>query len=109
MAAPVPARPSIASRSPVVALDVTVRFNDAASALETGQLVKQDDFTLFEAVSALEVRASSIKLLYSADIFRGPGSENGPRVRRGSGRRVRCIAFAFTTGSHWDHGPDTVP
>ena len=38
-----------------MALDVTVRFTDAASALKTGQLVKHDDFTLFEAVSALEV------------------------------------------------------
>ena len=53
--APVPARPIVAPRSPVIALDVTIRFNDAASALKTGQLVKHDDFTLFEAVSALEV------------------------------------------------------
>ena len=53
--APAPALPAIASRSTIIALDVTVRFDDAASALRTGQLVKQDDFTLFEAVSALEV------------------------------------------------------
>jgi hypothetical protein len=57
---PLAARQNAVPRSPVVALDVTGRFNDAASALKTGQLVKQDDFTLFEAVSALEVRARSI-------------------------------------------------
>src|SRR2546423_5019927 len=48
-------RPNLAPRSPLIVHDVTVRFSNAASALKTGQLVKQDDFTLFEAVSALEV------------------------------------------------------
>jgi Mak10 subunit, NatC N(alpha)-terminal acetyltransferase len=43
-----------------MAVEVTIPFNNAASALKTGQLVKQDDFTLFEAVSALEVCASSV-------------------------------------------------
>jgi Mak10 subunit, NatC N(alpha)-terminal acetyltransferase len=85
MPVPVPARSSRASRPSVVALDVTVRFNDAASALKTGQLVKQDDFTLFEAVSALEVRAGSVKLLAPLINLRGAGSENGPRFRRGFG------------------------
>jgi hypothetical protein len=50
-----------------MAVEVTVPFNNAASALKTGQLVKQDDFTLFEAVSALEVRASSVTLPNSTD------------------------------------------
>ena len=60
MPAPVPGRPSVTPRSPVMAVEVTIPFNNAASALKTGQLVKQDDFTLFEAVSALEVCASSV-------------------------------------------------
>lgn len=59
----VAARPSVSSRSPVVVIDVTGRFNDAACTLKTGQLVKQDDFTLFEAVSALEVGKGCVKLL----------------------------------------------
>jgi hypothetical protein len=50
-----------------MAVEVTVPFNNAACALKTGQLVKQDDFTLFEAVSALEVRASTVTLPNSAD------------------------------------------
>ena len=108
MPAPAPVRPSVTPRSQVVAVEVTIPFNNAASALKTGQLVKQDDFTLFEAVSALEVRASSITLHNSADMSRGVGSENGPRVRRGCRRRVRCVASTFTGRSHWNHGPDTV-
>jgi N-alpha-acetyltransferase 35, NatC auxiliary subunit len=60
MPAPVPGRPSVTPRSPVMAVEVTIPFNNAASALKTGQLVKQDDFTLFEAVSALEVCTSSV-------------------------------------------------
>jgi hypothetical protein len=69
-----------------MAVEVTVAFNNAASALKTGQLVKQDDFTLFEAVSALEVRVNSVTLHNSANMSRGVGSENGPGVRRGCGR-----------------------
>jgi N-alpha-acetyltransferase 35, NatC auxiliary subunit len=63
MPAPVPGRPSVTPRSPVMAVEVTIPFNNAASALKTGQLVKQDDFTLFEAVSALEVCASSVNTI----------------------------------------------
>jgi len=108
MPAPAPVRLSTAPKSPVMAVEVTVPFNNAASALKTGQLVKQDDFTLFEAVSALEVRAGFIKLHNSANMSPGVGSENGPRVRRGCRRRVRCVASTFTGRSHWNHGPDTV-
>jgi hypothetical protein len=75
------ARPTVPARSPIIALDVTVRFNDAASALKTGELVKQDGFTLFEAVSALEVRADCAKILAQLIYFLGAGSENGSRFR----------------------------
>jgi hypothetical protein len=81
----VAARPNVAPRSPIVAIDVTERFNDAASALKTGELVKLDDFTLFEAVSALEVRAGCATILALLIYFRGAGSQNGPRFRRGLG------------------------
>ncbi|KAL9116298.1 MAG: hypothetical protein Q9187_007181 [Circinaria calcarea] len=37
------------------AKDVTTKFGEAAAALSTGQLVKDEYFTLFEAVGALEV------------------------------------------------------
>ena len=35
--------------------DVTEKFNEASKLLQPGQLIKDDFFTLFEAVSALEV------------------------------------------------------
>lgn len=40
---------------PGVARDITTGFSTAASALTTGQLVKDEFFTLFEAVGALEI------------------------------------------------------
>ncbi|KAH0537158.1 hypothetical protein FGG08_006028 [Glutinoglossum americanum] len=40
----------------VKARDITPQFTNASSALRTGQLVKDEFFTLFEAVGALEVR-----------------------------------------------------
>ncbi|EEP79257.1 predicted protein [Uncinocarpus reesii 1704] len=51
--------PRIASEK-MEAHDITEEFTKAASALETGQLVKDEFFTLFEAVGALEVRHSFI-------------------------------------------------
>ncbi|KAI9782199.1 MAG: hypothetical protein M1839_005313 [Geoglossum umbratile] len=39
----------------VTARDITLQFANASSALENGQLVKDDYFTLFEAVGALEI------------------------------------------------------
>ena len=77
----VAARPNVPPRSPIIALDVTVRFNDAASTLKTGELVKQDGFTLFEAVSALEVRSDCAKIPAQLICFLGAGSENGSRFR----------------------------
>ncbi|KAL2057872.1 hypothetical protein ABVK25_001489 [Lepraria finkii] len=38
-----------------MARDITTDFSAAASALNTGQLVKDEYFTLFEAVGALEI------------------------------------------------------
>jgi hypothetical protein len=71
MSESVTARPNITPRSPIVALDVTVRFIVASSALKTGELVKQDGFTLFEAVSALEVRANCAKIFALLIYFPG--------------------------------------
>src|SRR6266480_2252017 len=74
-------RANVPPRSPIIALDVTVRFNDAASTLKTGELVKQDGFTLFEAVSALEVRSDCAKIPAQLICFLGAGSEDGSRFR----------------------------
>jgi hypothetical protein len=74
-------RPNVPPRSPIIALDVTVQFNDAASTLKTGELVKQDGFTLFEAVSALEVRTDCAKIPSQLIHFPGAGPEDGPRFR----------------------------
>jgi hypothetical protein len=41
----------------VIPRDITEEFTQAASKLKTGQLVKDEHFTLFEAVGALEVGA----------------------------------------------------
>ncbi|KAA6410043.1 MAG: amino-acid N-acetyltransferase subunit Mak10 [Lasallia pustulata] len=43
------------AKRPPNARDITAEFTQAASALNTGQLVKDDFFTLFEAVGALEI------------------------------------------------------
>ncbi|KAL2041684.1 hypothetical protein N7G274_005468 [Stereocaulon virgatum] len=43
------------SRNYPMAQDITADFAAAASALNTGQLVKDEYFTLFEAVGALEI------------------------------------------------------
>jgi hypothetical protein len=45
--------PAVASRG---MLDVTANFTAASSQLRPGELVKDEYFTLFEAVGALEVR-----------------------------------------------------
>ncbi|KAI0156424.1 Mak10-domain-containing protein [Xylariaceae sp. FL1272] len=51
---PVPPAPSI-SRPGIMAIDITDKFRSAVSALAPGELVKDEQFTLFESVSALEI------------------------------------------------------
>jgi hypothetical protein len=50
-----PPAPSI-SHPGIMAVDITGKFASAVKKLDPGELVKDDHFTLFEAVSALEVR-----------------------------------------------------
>lgn len=38
-----------------VSIDITQSFRDAAASLEIGQLIKEDHFTLFDAVQGLEI------------------------------------------------------
>ncbi len=42
--------------------DITKEFTIASEKVKPGELVKDDDFTLFEAVGALEVRYSIVLL-----------------------------------------------
>jgi hypothetical protein len=44
--------------------DITEEFTTAASKLETGQLVKDEWFTLYESVGALEVITDAAHHLY---------------------------------------------
>lgn len=53
---------------PFVTVTVVIRMLTAETALNTGQLVKDQDFTLFDAVGALEV----CNLLYSSAIASPP-------------------------------------
>lgn len=53
---------------PFVTVTVVIRMLTAETALNTGQLVKDQDFTLFDAVGALEV----CNLLYSSAIASTP-------------------------------------
>lgn len=46
--------------------DITAEFTEAASKLKTGQLVKDETFTLFEAVGALEIMDSKMDSGYIA-------------------------------------------
>ncbi|GLI79937.1 N-alpha-acetyltransferase, non-catalitic subunit [Penicillium ochrochloron] len=46
--------------------DITAEFTEAASKLRTGQLVKDETFTLFEAVGALEIMDSKMDSGYIA-------------------------------------------
>ncbi|GAB1218510.1 hypothetical protein ATERTT37_007766 [Aspergillus terreus] len=55
----------------VVPRDITDEFREAASKLRTGQLVKDEYFTLFEAVGALEIMDSKMDSGYL-----GPGENN---------------------------------
>ncbi|KAL4896886.1 Mak10 subunit, NatC N-terminal acetyltransferase-domain-containing protein [Aspergillus ambiguus] len=55
----------------VVPQDITDQFTDAASKLRTGQLVKDEYFTLFEAVGALEIMDSKMDSGYL-----GPGENH---------------------------------
>ncbi|BCS02627.1 N-alpha-acetyltransferase 35, NatC auxiliary subunit [Aspergillus luchuensis] len=55
----------------VVPRDITDEFTSAASKLKTGQLVKDDYFTLFEAVGALEIMDSKMDSGYL-----GPGENH---------------------------------
>ncbi|KAF7587158.1 hypothetical protein BBP40_007666 [Aspergillus hancockii] len=56
---------------PVVPRDITHEFTQAASNLRTGQLVKDEYFTLFEAVGALEIMDSKMDSGYL-----GPGQND---------------------------------
>ncbi|KAH8878984.1 Mak10 subunit [Thozetella sp. PMI_491] len=49
-----PPAPRISSEG-IIATDITERFKDAAATLQPGELVKDDYFTLFESVGALEI------------------------------------------------------
>ncbi|KAL1970414.1 hypothetical protein VTN77DRAFT_5575 [Rasamsonia byssochlamydoides] len=60
-------QPRLASQT-VVPRDITEEFTNAASKLRTGQLVKDEFFTLFEAVGALEIMDSKMDSGYL-----GPG------------------------------------
>ncbi|KAK9855574.1 NatC N(alpha)-terminal acetyltransferase [Penicillium brevicompactum] len=51
---------------PAVPRDITAEFTAAASKLNTGQLVKDETFTLFEAVGALEIMDSKMDSGYIA-------------------------------------------
>ncbi|KAI1262347.1 Mak10-domain-containing protein [Xylariaceae sp. FL1019] len=51
---PVPPPPNI-SRPGIMAIDITDRFKSAVNTLAPGELVKDEHFTLFESVSALEI------------------------------------------------------
>ncbi|KAJ5676164.1 hypothetical protein N7462_009061 [Penicillium macrosclerotiorum] len=51
---------------PAVPRDITAEFTEAASNLRTGQLVKDEMFTLFEAVGALEIMDSKMDSGYIA-------------------------------------------
>ncbi|CAG8947808.1 unnamed protein product [Penicillium salamii] len=51
---------------PAVPRDITAEFTEAASKLNTGQLVKDETFTLFEAVGALEIMDSKMDSGYIA-------------------------------------------
>ncbi|PLB48941.1 putative amino-acid N-acetyltransferase subunit Mak10 [Aspergillus steynii IBT 23096] len=55
----------------VVPRDITEEFTAAAATLKTGQLVKDEYFTLFEAVGALEIMDSKMDSGYL-----GPGENN---------------------------------
>ncbi|EEA23234.1 N-alpha-acetyltransferase, non-catalitic subunit [Talaromyces marneffei ATCC 18224] len=63
--------PRLASTPQMVARDITREFVNAASKLKQGELVKDADFTLFEAVGALEIMDSKMDSGYL-----GPGESH---------------------------------
>ncbi|KAJ5988583.1 NatC N(alpha)-terminal acetyltransferase Mak10 subunit [Penicillium waksmanii] len=58
--------PLRAAQPTAVLRDITAEFTEAASKLKTGQLVKDELFTLFEAVGALEIMDSKMDSGYIA-------------------------------------------
>ncbi|KAL4958539.1 Mak10 subunit, NatC N-terminal acetyltransferase-domain-containing protein [Aspergillus filifer] len=66
----------------VVPRDITVQFTQAASKLKTGQLVKDEYFTLFEAVGALEIMDSKMDSGYLGPEEKGQGLEDDYDVIR---------------------------
>ncbi|KAL4924488.1 N-alpha-acetyltransferase 35, NatC auxiliary subunit [Aspergillus undulatus] len=66
----------------VVPRDITEKFTQAASKLRTGQLVKDEYFTLFEAVGALEIMDSKMDSGYLGPEEKGQGLEDNYDVTR---------------------------
>ncbi|KAL4959099.1 N-alpha-acetyltransferase 35, NatC auxiliary subunit [Aspergillus stella-maris] len=66
----------------VVPRDITEQFTQAASKLKTGQLVKDECFTLFEAVGALEIMDSKMDSGYLGPEEKGQGLEDDYDVMR---------------------------
>ncbi|KAL5343818.1 Mak10 subunit, NatC N-terminal acetyltransferase-domain-containing protein [Aspergillus crustosus] len=66
----------------VVPRDITEKFSQAASNLKTGQLVKDEYFTLFEAVGALEIMDSKMDSGYLGPDENGQSLEDDYDVSR---------------------------
>ncbi|KAI9370899.1 Mak10 subunit, NatC N-terminal acetyltransferase-domain-containing protein [Aspergillus egyptiacus] len=66
----------------VVPRDITEKFTQAASKLRTGQLVKDEYFTLFEAVGALEIMDPKMDSGYLGPDENGQGLEDDYDVSR---------------------------
>ncbi|KAL4812335.1 Mak10 subunit, NatC N-terminal acetyltransferase-domain-containing protein [Aspergillus spinulosporus] len=66
----------------VVARDITEEFTQAASKLKTGQLVKDEHFTLFEAVGALEIMDPKMDSGYLGPEEKGQGLEDDYNILR---------------------------
>ncbi|KAL4944560.1 hypothetical protein BDV06DRAFT_220186 [Aspergillus oleicola] len=66
----------------VVPRDITEQFIRAASKLKTGKLVKDEYFTLFEAVGALEIMDSKMDSGYLGPDEKGQGLEDDYDVMR---------------------------
>lgn len=62
--------------------DLTEQFRSAAKALPVGTLVKDEHFTLFESVGALEVRFMTLLSLSSRSCLTDWRSQNGQRFSR---------------------------
>ncbi|KAL4987118.1 Mak10 subunit, NatC N-terminal acetyltransferase-domain-containing protein [Aspergillus falconensis] len=66
----------------VVPRDITEEFTQAASGLKTGQLVKDEYFTLFEAVGALEIMDPKMDSGYLGHEEKGQGLEDDYDILR---------------------------